>query len=67
MPTWSVEYADVDKRSNLYAQLRPGDLIRVGNAATAGSTKYMTVLEVREVVRLFNGTSYALPITKAIN
>ncbi|AUL80789.1 hypothetical protein [Pleurochrysis sp. endemic virus 1b] len=67
MPTWSVEYADVEERSNLYAQLKPGDLIRVGNAATAGSTKYMTVLEVREVDRLFNGTSYALPITKSIN
>ena len=45
--------------------MKAGDLVRIGGVETEGFTDYLTVLEVRHITTLANGTDEAVSISKA--
>ena len=63
LPTWK-HYDLSDEASNPYADIKVGDLVRVGGVHTDGFTDYLTVVELHEVSFLFNACSTAVKINK---
>ena len=68
MPTWS-EYYDkpIDGHPEAYSafkNIKRGDLIRVGQTSSTGYTDYLTVVDIQEISKIYNGTHYKLPITR---
>ena len=45
--------------------MKAGDLVRIGGVETEGFTDYLTVLEVRHITTLANGTDEVVSISKA--
>ncbi len=65
LPTWTLDYDNYDATRNAaYKSIKVGDLIRIGEPKHKATTDYLTVLEVREVERVYNGTTVVLPIGK---
>ena len=58
LPTWSVDYGVAAAAESAYADLKVGDLVRIGNVHTSGFSDYLTILERREISRLYNATSH---------
>ena len=46
--------------------MKAGDLVRIGGVETEGFTDYLTVLEVRHITTLANGTDEVVSISKAV-
>lgn len=57
LPTWSFDYGVAAAAESAYADLKVGDLVRIGNVHTSGFSDYLTILERREISRLYNATS----------
>lgn len=65
LPTWTTEYNGESLKSNPYAKVAVGDIVRLGSMQTSGFTDYLTVVEVRTVDYLANGTSSQLRLSKS--
>ena len=52
-------------RSEPVLSMKAGDLVRIGGVETEGFTDYLTVLEVRHITTLANGTDENVSISKA--
>ena len=63
LPTWTREYENA--RSEPVLSMKAGDLVRIGGVETEGFTDYLTVLEVRHITTLANGTDENVSISKA--
>lgn len=63
LPTWTVEYEKAGSEPVL--SMKAGDLVRIGGVETEGFTDYLTVLEVRHITTLANGTDEVVSISKA--
>lgn len=68
LPTWSNtnQYGLSSASTSAYAQLKVGDLVRIGGIATAGFTDYLTVIEIRRVNYLANATDSAVTFTHGL-
>jgi hypothetical protein len=64
LPTWTREYEKAGSRSEPVLSMKAGDLIRIGGVETEGFTDYLTVLEVRHITTLANGTDENVSISK---
>ena len=65
LPTWTLEYEKAESRSEPVLSMKAGDLVRIGGVETEGFTDYLTVLEVRHITTLANGTDEVVSISKA--
>jgi hypothetical protein len=65
LPTWTFEYQG-PKRS-AYNDIKVGDLVRIGGKHTEGFTDYLTVLEIKHIGGVSNGTSSACSLAKGLN
>ena len=65
LPTWTLEYENAESRSEPVLSMKAGDLVRIGGVETEGFTDYLTVLEVRHITTLANGTDEAVSISTA--
>ena len=71
LPTWTLEYEKAEsepggmKRSEPVMSMKAGDLVRIGGVETEGFTDYLTVLEVRHITTLANGTDEVVSISTA--
>ena len=66
LPTWTREYEKAGSRSEPVVSMKAGDLVRIGGVETEGFTDYLTVLEVRHITTLANGTDENVSISKAL-
>ena len=64
LPTWTLEYEKAESRSEPVLSMKAGDLVRIGGVETEGFTDYLTVLEVRHITTLANGTDEVVSISK---
>lgn len=62
LPTWTKEYMTSAAAGSPYADIKVGDLVRIGGIETAGFTDYLTVVETKIVTSLYNATSSRLSI-----
>ena len=67
LPTWTLEYEKAESRSEPVLSMKAGDLVRIGGVETEGFTDYLTVLEVRHITTLVNGTDEAVSFSKAVH
>ena len=67
LPTWTLEYEKAEGRSEPVLSMKAGDLVRIGGVETEGFTDYLTVLEVRHITTLVNGTDEAVSFSKAVH
>ena len=73
MPAWTKSYASAtyaDGRGtdygphnhDVFKDIEVGDLVRIGNVASNGHTDYLTVLEIIQIDKLYNGTPGVVPL-----
>jgi hypothetical protein len=62
LPTWShaSRYGSAAAATSPYADLKVGDLVRIGGIPQSGFTDYLTIVEIRKVIYLANGTAGAV-------
>ena len=63
LPTWTLEYEKAESRSEPVLSMKAGDLVRIGGVETEGFTDYLTVLEVRHITHVANGTDEVVSIS----
>lgn len=63
LPTWRDDYTALDAAKSPYADLKVGDLVRIGGMATQGFTDYLTIVEIKNVGYLANATNSAVTCT----
>ena len=65
LPTWShaLDYGSAAAAASPYADLKVGDLVRIGGIPQEGFTDYLTVVEIRKVTYLTNATAVDVSFT----
>lgn len=63
IPTWTNEYKEVAAAKSPYADVKVGDLVRVGGIHVDGFTDYLTVIEIKTVEKVANSTAGGLRIS----
>ena len=64
LPLWSKELDTASGTSQAYADIKVGDLVRIGGIHTDGFTDYLTVIEIADVGKLYNACSTDVKISK---
>jgi len=69
LPTWSHsdDYGSAAAAASPYADLKVGDLVRIGGIPQEGFTDYLTVVEIRKVTYLANATAGVVTYQKSGN
>ncbi len=62
LPTWSKEYDTPAAAMSEYANIKVGDLVRIGNMSVDAFTNYLTVIETKVITHVANATSEALRV-----
>ena len=55
-PLWSIEYGVEAAKGSHYNDIQKGDVIRIGRIENGGFTDYLTVVDVKTVESIRNGT-----------
>ena len=63
MPTWTRQYEKAEARASPLRGIAVGDVVRIGAQANGGFTNYVTVLEVKHVMKLAAATSTSLSLS----